>query len=130
MPFIFSTNNKGTRLRENEHRSVSWTSRTFEWHWNSEDIPCYFCGVDVVSELLRAGDILKSADLSNNTMPQQMRPKFAFYNTEEDVQNDVSPDVHNVTQRHEFYLFRCRPSSLLIEKENKETSKSKCKDRG
>lgn len=36
-------------------------------------------------------------------MPQQMRPKFAFYNTEEDVQNDVSPDVHNVTQRHEFY---------------------------
>ena len=32
-------------------------------------------------------------------MPRQMRPKFAFYNTEE-VQNDLPPDVHNVTQRN------------------------------
>lgn len=54
-----------------------------------QDISSFFCGVDVASEFLEAGDFLKRAILSNNGMVRLRKPKFAFYkpvlNTKEDA---------------------------------------------
>ena len=106
MPFIFRPITKGLVFVKTN--TVSWaiSSPALEWHQSGKDVPSYFCGTDVASELLRAGDILKSSNLSNNEMPRQMSPKFAFYNTrEEDASNDVCQMLakrSHVTQRSDF----------------------------
>ena len=113
MPFIFRPITK--RLVFVKTNTVSWaiSSPALEWHQSGKDVPSYFCGTDVASELLRAGDILKSSNLSNNEMPRQMSPKFAFYNTrEEDASNDVSSDVSEEITCHatkRFHPFPARP---------------------
>lgn len=154
MPFIFPTNNKGTRLCENERCCVSWSLNFYSGPWValkrqrcSELFLRYRCCIWIAKGrwYFEKFKSIEQWDAATKE-PKICILQYSGRRCPKRRVNRCQQRDHNVTQRSEFSslpvasgeendLFRVtvmivsfKTSSFSVENGNKATAKSKCKD--